>query len=226
MKCIATKKKKKLHIRSLPSSVPNATKYQKTLLMRCSKSYQFWHTWTISFHLWNGTNRCAKKKKILFISSLFLLLFFLLSYFFLLSSFTNSLSPVTPSSLFLLQHLHHIASSSFFLFFFFPFTFSAPLSLSLSFFFPVTLSLSLVHSLHRWPPQPPSNPIYNNSLGNDRVFFRIDNNPSSVFADSDECKEEGNSNSIFADVLRDSDGGVIEETVAKEHEEGDFGVGL
>ena len=36
------------------------TKHQKTLLMRCSKSNKFWHTWTVPFHFWNGMDRCAK----------------------------------------------------------------------------------------------------------------------------------------------------------------------
>nr|POF11738.1 putative ribonuclease h protein [Quercus suber] len=56
-------------------------------------------------------------------------------------------------------------------------------------------------NLRRRPPQPSSNPIYDDSPSNDRVFFRIDNNPISVFATSDEYEEEGNSDSIFADVL-------------------------
>nr|POF21378.1 protein quirky [Quercus suber] len=56
-------------------------------------------------------------------------------------------------------------------------------------------------SLHRRPPQPSSDPIYDDSPGNDRVFIRIDNNPVSVFADSSEYEEEGDSNSIFTDAL-------------------------
>ncbi|KAK7847117.1 hypothetical protein CFP56_007076 [Quercus suber] len=58
-----------------------------------------------------------------------------------------------------------------------------------------------VGGLHRRPPQPSSDPIYDDSPGNDRVFIRIDNNPVSVFADSSEYEEEGDSNSIFTDAL-------------------------
>ena len=145
-----------------------------------------------------------KKKKFIHILSFFITF---LSSLLLFSSFffhqflisCHSLFPFSSSFFFSIFTTWLRVPFFFLLFFFFPFTFSAPLSLSP--FFSLSLSLSLVHSLHRWPPQPPSNPIYNNSLGNDQVFFRIDNNPISVFADSDEYKE-GNSNSIFADVLK------------------------
>ena len=36
--------------------------HQKTPLMRYSKCYNIWYIWTILFHLWNGTDRNAKKK--------------------------------------------------------------------------------------------------------------------------------------------------------------------
>ena len=119
------------------------TKHQKILLMRYSKSYKFWHTWTILFDLWNNTDRCAKK---IFISSLF---FYYFSFFslllFLLSSSVCSLSLITPFSLFLLlssQHLHHMASGFFFSIHFLCTSFSL-----FYLFFPITLSLSLSLSL-------------------------------------------------------------------------------
>ena len=86
--------------------------------MRSSKCYNIWHTWTVSFHLWNGRTEMLKKKKNIFIFSLFFYDFFSsLSCFFLLSLSgisVSSLSSVTPSFLFLLQKFH----LSLFLFFF------------------------------------------------------------------------------------------------------------
>ena len=84
----------------------------KNPLMRCSKSYKFWHTWTVLFYLWNGTNRCAKKKNIFFIHflSFLLLLFFLLSltfFFFLPLPVPYLLSLSLPFFFFFLQQFRH-----------------------------------------------------------------------------------------------------------------------
>ena len=121
------------------------TKHQKILLMRCSKSYKFWHTWTILFDLWNNIDRCAKKN--IHFLSLLLLLFFLLSLTF--SFFFLRLFLISYHSLFPFSSSFFSASSPHgFGFFFFPFTFSAPLSLSFIYFFlSLYLSLSLSLSL-------------------------------------------------------------------------------
>ena len=116
-------------------------KHKKTLLMRYSKSYKFWHTWTVLFRFWNGTDRCAKKKIYFFIHflSLLLLLFFLPSFTFFF--FLPPSAPIYCHSLFPF-------SSSFFssifttwlrvVFFFF----FVPLSLFFIFFLSLSLSLS------------------------------------------------------------------------------------
>ena len=62
------------------------TKHQKIPFMRCSKSHNFCHIWTVSFHFGKvQTRMLKKKKKILFISLSSFLTFSLLSLSFLFS---------------------------------------------------------------------------------------------------------------------------------------------
>lgn len=60
-----------------------------------------------------------------------------------------------------------------------------------------------------------SDPIYDDSPGNDRVFVRIDNNPVSVFAGSGEYEDEdeGDSDSIFADAPEDNNDNEADDRV-------------
>ncbi|KAL4650111.1 hypothetical protein ACB092_01G063000 [Castanea dentata] len=58
-----------------------------------------------------------------------------------------------------------------------------------------------------------SDPIYDDSPGNDRVFVRIDNNPVSLFADSGEYEDEGDSDSIFADAPEDNNDNEADDRV-------------
>ena len=173
-------------------------------------------------------NRCAKKKKFIHFLS-FLLLFFLLSYFFLLSSSTNSLSPVTPSSLFLLLSSSASSPHGFgFLFSFFLFSVHfLCASLSLSPFFSLSLSLSLLSTaftvdLHN--PRPI--PFTTTHLVMTESSFASTITPSPSLPTLMSTKKKAILIRYLRMCWRDSDGGVIEETVAKEHEEGDFGVRL
>ena len=143
-----------------------------------------------------------KKIYFLLISSLFFYYFsFLLFSFFFLRLFLISYHLHFP-----LLILSSLASSppgfGFFFFFFFR-SLSLRLFLSLLFFFlSLSLSLFLVHGLRCRPPQPSSDLIYNDSLGK-AISIRY----------SQMC-------------WRDSGGRVVEEPVAREHEEGDFGARL
>ena len=115
------------------------TKHQKILLMRCAKSYKFWHMWTILFDLWNDTDKCAKKN--IHFLSLLLLLFFLLSLTF--SSFFLRLFLISYHSLFPFSSSFFSASSPHGFGFFFSIHFLCT-SFSLFYlFFPITISLSL-----------------------------------------------------------------------------------
>uniref|UniRef100_A0A7N2KSK3 Uncharacterized protein n=1 Tax=Quercus lobata TaxID=97700 RepID=A0A7N2KSK3_QUELO len=60
-----------------------------------------------------------------------------------------------------------------------------------------------------------SDPIYDDSPGNDRVFVRIDNNPVSIFAGSGEYEDEGegDSDSIFADAPEDNNDNEADDRV-------------
>ena len=92
----------------------------KSPLMRCSKCYNIWHTWKVSFHLWNDTDKNATKKK-LFIFSIFLYDFLSsLSSFFLLSFSTSPFIFCHSLFLFSSSFFSRIFTSPFF-FTFFPF---------------------------------------------------------------------------------------------------------
>ena len=83
------------------------TKHQKTPFMRCSKSHNFCHMWTVPFHFETVRTRMLKKKKIYsFLSHPFWLSLFSL-FLFLFSFFTTpSLSLSFPLFFFFLQKLH------------------------------------------------------------------------------------------------------------------------
>ena len=124
--------------------------------MRGSKSYKFWHTWTVPFHIWNGTDRCAKKKFIPFLSLHLWLFLPSLSF----SSFFLRLSLHLPFFL-LLSFSRTFTSPFFFLsFFFFPFFLFCHILFTFSIFFfpPVTLPLCLIFFLRlghcHWDWQP------------------------------------------------------------------------
>ena len=114
--------------------------------MRCSKCYNFLHTGTIPFYLWNGMDENAKKKK-LFIFSLFLYDSLSFSSFFLHHSLHLCHTLFLYSSSFFSKIFTSPSSSSTF---FFLVTFSVPLCLFFFFFQCHSLSLFLLFS----PPRP------------------------------------------------------------------------
>ena len=108
-------------------------------LMRSSKCYNIWHTWTVPFHLWNGRTEMLKKKKIIhFLSFLLWLFFFSLLLFSSFFIWNLRLFLIFCHSLFLFSS-SEISPLPFS--FLFSITFFAPLSLSLS----LSLSLHLDH---------------------------------------------------------------------------------